>query len=171
MAEGRCAVNGRTETKAGTKAARDAIVCLTVPAPRPAAPVAQNIPLTILYEDRDLAVVFKPCGMVVHPAAGNEDGTLVNALLYHLDHLGSIGGETRPGIVHRLDKDTSGLLLVAKNDAAQLSLSRQLQERSVEKHYRALVDGIPKESSGRIEAPIARSVKDRKKMAVDPSGR
>ena len=98
-----------------------------MPAPKPAAPQAQDIPLTILYEDSDLAVVLKPCGMVVHPAAGNEDGTLVNALLYHLDSLGSIGGETRPGIVHRLDKDTSGLLLVAKNDAAQLSLSRQLQ--------------------------------------------
>lgn len=144
---------------------------LVVPAPKAAIPEAQDIPLTILYEDEDLAVVEKPCGMVVHPAAGNEDGTLVNALLYHLDSLGSIGGEERPGIVHRLDKDTSGLLLVAKNDKAQLSLSRQLQERSMEKHYRALVDGIIKEDSGRIEAAIARSTKDRKKMAVDPAGR
>ena len=144
---------------------------LTVPAPKPVAPQAEDIPLEILYQDEDLAVVVKPCGMVVHPAAGNEDGTLVNALLHHLDSLGGIGGELRPGIVHRLDKDTSGLLLVAKNDAAQLALSRQLQDRQMEKHYRALVDGLMKEPSGRVEAPIARSKKDRKKMAVDPEGR
>lgn len=142
-----------------------------MPAPKPATPQAEDIPLEILYQDDDLAVVVKPCGMVVHPAAGNEDGTLVNALLHHLEHLGSIGGELRPGIVHRLDKDTSGLLLVAKNDAAQLSLSRQLQDRLMEKHYRALVDGILREDSGRIAAPIARSKKDRKKMAVDEEGR
>jgi len=116
-------------------------------------------------------VVVKPCGMVVHPAAGNEDGTLVNALLHHLDSLGGIGGELRPGIVHRLDKDTSGLLLVAKNDAAQLALSQQLQDRLMEKHYRALVDGNFKEDSGRVNEPIARSKKDRKKMAIDPEGR
>lgn len=171
MDEGQCTVNGVPERKAGARPKPGAAVVLTVPAPRPAAPQAEDIPLEILYQDDDLAVVVKPCGMVVHPAAGNEDGTLVNALLHHLDHLGSIGGEMRPGIVHRLDKDTSGLLLVAKNDAAQLSLSRQLQERQMEKHYRALVEGIPKEPSGRIEAPIARSKKDRKKMAVDPEGR
>ena len=171
MGEGHCTVNGRAETKAGAKAPVGAGILLTVPAPKPALPEAQDIPLTILYEDEDLAVVEKPCGMVVHPAAGNEDGTLVNALLYHLDSLGSIGGEERPGIVHRLDKDTSGLLLVAKNDRAQLSLSRQLQERSMEKHYRALVDGLIGDESGRIEAAIARSTKDRKKMAVDPRGR
>lgn len=171
MDEGQCTVNGTPERKAGARPKPGAAVLLTVPAPRPATPQAEDIPLDILYQDDDLAVVVKPCGMVVHPAAGNEDGTLVNALLHHLDHLGSIGGEMRPGIVHRLDKDTSGLLLVAKNDAAQLSLSRQLQERQMEKHYRALVEGIPKEPSGRIEAPIARSKKDRKKMAVDLEGR
>ena len=171
MEQGLCLVDGRAEVKAGAKARPGQAVVLTVPAPRPAAPQAEDIPLEILYQDDDLAVVVKPCGMVVHPAAGNEDGTMVNALLHHLDSLGGIGGELRPGIVHRLDKDTSGLLLVAKNDAAQLALSRQLQERQMEKHYRALVDGLMKEPSGRVEAPIARSRKDRKKMAVDPEGR
>ena len=171
MAEGWATVDGRAETKAGMKPKPGQAVCLTVPAPKPAAPEAQDIPLTILYQDDDLAVVVKPCGMVVHPAAGNEDGTLVNALLHHLDSLGGIGGELRPGIVHRLDKDTSGLLLVAKNDAAQLALSRQLQNREMEKHYRALVEGNVKEDAGRVEAAIARSTKDRKKMAVDPGGR
>ena len=171
MEEGRVTVDGQVVTKAGLKAKAGQSVCLTIPAPRPAVPEAQDIPLTILYEDEDLAVVVKPCGMVVHPAAGNEDGTLVNALLHHLDSLGGIGGELRPGIVHRLDKDTSGLLLVAKNDAAQLALSEQLSARTMEKHYRALVEGNIREDQGRIEAAIARSKKDRKKMAVDPEGR
>ena len=171
MEEGRVTVDGQVVTKAGLKAKAGQTVVLTIPAPKPAVPEAQDIPLTILYEDADLAVVVKPCGMVVHPAAGNEDGTLVNALLHHLDSLGGIGGELRPGIVHRLDKDTSGLLLVAKNDAAQLALSEQLSERSMEKHYRALVEGNLREDAGRIEAAIARSKKDRKKMAVDEEGR
>ena len=171
MEEGRVTVDGTVVTKAGLKAKAGQTVTLTIPAPKPAVPEAQDIPLTILYEDVDLAVVVKPCGMVVHPAAGNEDGTLVNALLHHLDSLGGIGGELRPGIVHRLDKDTSGLLLVAKNDASQLALSEQLSARSMEKHYRALVEGNLREDSGRIEAAIARSKKDRKKMAVDEEGR
>lgn len=171
MEEGRVTVDGAVVTKAGLKAKAGQQIVLIIPAPKPAAPEAQDIPLTILYEDADLAVVVKPCGMVVHPAAGNEDGTLVNALLHHLDSLGGIGGELRPGIVHRLDKDTSGLLLVAKNDAAQLALSEQLSARSMEKHYRALVEGNIREDSGRIEAAIARSKKDRKKMAVDEEGR
>lgn len=171
MEEGRVTVDGIVVTKAGHKAKAGQSIILTIPAPKPAVPEAQDIPLTILYEDADLAVVVKPCGMVVHPAAGNEDGTLVNALLHHLDRLGGIGGELRPGIVHRLDKDTSGLLLVAKNDASQLALSEQLSARSMEKHYRALVEGNVKEDSGRIEAAIARSKKDRKKMAVDDEGR
>ena len=171
MEAGRVTVDGVVVTKAGLKAKAGSSITLTIPAPKPAVPEAQDIPLTILYEDADLAVVVKPCGMVVHPAAGNEDGTLVNALLPHLDSLGGIGGELRPGIVHRLDKDTSGLLLVAKHDAAQLALSEQLSARSMEKHYRALVEGNLKEDSGRIEAAIARSKKDRKKMAVDEEGR
>ena len=171
MEEGQVTVDGTPVTKAGLKAKPGQTITLTIPAPKPAVPEAQDIPLTILYEDNDLAVVVKPCGMVVHPAAGNEDGTLVNALLHHLDSLGGIGGELRPGIVHRLDKDTSGLLLVAKNDASQLALSEQLSARSMEKHYRALVEGNIREDSGRMEAAIARSKKDRKKMAVDPEGR
>lgn len=171
MEDGRVTVDGKVETKTSLKPKATQTICLTVPAPKPAIPQAEDIPLTILYEDSDLAVVVKPCGMVVHPAAGNEDGTMVNALLHHLDSLGGIGGELRPGIVHRLDKDTSGLLLVAKNDQAQLALSQQLQDRLMEKHYRALVDGGFKEQEGRIEAAIARSKKDRKKMAVDPEGR
>ena len=171
MEEGHVTVDGQAVTKAGLKAKAGQRVTLTVPAPKPAVPEAQDIPLTILYQDADLAVVVKPCGMVVHPAAGNEDGTLVNALLHHLDSLGGIGGELRPGIVHRLDKDTSGLLLVAKNDAAQLALSEQLSGRKMEKHYRALVEGNLSQDEGRIEAAIARSKKDRKKMAVEPDGR
>ena len=171
MEEGQVTVDGTPVTKAGLKAKPGQTIILTIPAPKPAVPEAQDIPLTILYEDNDLAVVVKPCGMVVHPAAGNEDGTLVNALLHHLDSLGGIGGELRPGIVHRLDKDTSGLLLVAKNDASQLALSEQLSARSMEMHYRALVEGNIREDSGRVEAAIARSKKDRKKMAVDPEGR
>ena len=171
MEEGRVTVDGAVVTKAGLKAKAGQQIVLSIPAPKPAAPEAQDIPLTILYEDNDLAVVVKPCGMVVHPAAGNEDGTLVNALLHHLDSLGGIGGELRPGIVHRLDKDTSGLLLVAKNDAAQLALSEQLSGRTMEKHYRALVEGNLREESGRIEAAIARSKQDRTKRAVDEEGR
>ena len=171
MEEGHVTVDGTPVTKAGLKAKPGQTITLTIPAPKPAVPEAQDIPLTILYEDNELAVVVKPCGMVVHPAAGNEDGTLVNALLHHLDSLGGIGGELRPGIVHRLDKDTSGLLLVAKNDVSQLALSEQLSARSMEKHYRALVEGNIREDSGRVEAAIARSKKDRKKMAVDPEGR
>ncbi len=171
MEEGNVTVDGAAATKPGMKAKPGQAITLTIPAPKPATPEAQDIPLTILYQDEDIAVVVKPSGMVVHPAAGNEDGTLVNALLHHLDSLGGIGGELRPGIVHRLDKDTSGLLLVAKNDAAQVALSEQLSARSMEKHYRALVEGNIREDSGRIEAAIARSKKDRKKMAVDPEGR
>ena len=171
MEDGCVTVDGKPERKAGAKAKAGQQIVLEIPDPKPAIPQAEDIPLTILYEDKDLAVVVKPCGMVVHPAAGNEDGTLVNALLHHLDSLGGIGGELRPGIVHRLDKDTSGLLLVAKNDAAQLALSEQLSARTMEKHYRALVEGSLREDSGRIEAAIARSKKDRKKMAVDEEGR
>ena len=171
MEQGCCLMDGKACLKAGTKVPEGKTVVLRVPEPKEAAPQAEDLPLEILYEDDDLAVVIKPRGMVVHPAAGHGEGTLVNALLHHLKDLGGIGGELRPGIVHRLDKDTSGLLLVAKNDETQLALSRMLQERRIEKHYRALTEGIPKEKEGRIELPIARSKKDRKKMAPDPEGR
>ena len=171
MAEGCCLLNGKKCEKAGTKVPAGQELVLTVPAPKPAAPQAEDLPLEILYQDSDLAVVIKPRGMVTHPAAGHAEGTLVNALMHHLESLGGIGGELRPGIVHRLDKDTSGLMIVAKNDESQLALSRMLAERKIEKHYRALVEGRMKEPSGRIEMPIDRSKKDRKKMTVDPEGR
>ncbi len=171
MEEGLCVSVGKEIRKAGTKLPEGQEIILTVPAPREAAPQAEDIPLEILYEDEDLAVVVKPRGMVVHPAAGHPDGTLVNALLARLDSLGGIGGELRPGIVHRLDKETSGLMLVAKNDEAQEALSRMLKDREIEKHYRALAEGKFKEPEGEIDAPIDRSKKDRKKMAVDPEGR
>ena len=171
MEEGYCLLEGKPCRKAGTKPPAGREVVLTVPAPKDAAPQAEDIPLEILYEDRDLAVVVKPRGMVVHPAAGHSEGTLVNALLGSLDELSGIGGEKRPGIVHRLDKDTSGVMMVAKNDRTQTELSRMLKDREIEKHYLALVEGEMKEEEGRIEAPIGRSKKDRKKMAVDPEGR
>ena len=171
MEEGFCRTGDTVCRKAGTKPAAGTPVVLTVPAPRPAVPQAEDIPLEILYEDDDLAVIVKPRGMVVHPAAGHEDGTLVNALLGNLSELGGIGGELRPGIVHRLDKDTSGLMMVAKNDETQNALSLMLKNREIEKHYLALVEGVFQEREGRVEAPIARSRKDRKKMAVDPEGR
>ena len=171
MEDGLCVSGGKEIRKAGTKVPEGQEIVLTVPAPREAIPQAEDIPLEILYEDSDLAVVIKPRGMVVHPAAGHPDGTLVNALLANLDSLGGIGGELRPGIVHRLDKETSGLMLVAKNDGTQEALSRMLKDREIEKHYRALAEGKFKEPEGEIDAPIDRSKKDRKKMAVDPEGR
>ena len=171
MEDGLCVSGGKEIRKAGTKVPEGQEIVLTVPAPREAIPQAEDIPLEILYEDNDLAVVIKPRGMVVHPAAGHPDGTLVNALLANLDSLGGIGGELRPGIVHRLDKETSGLRLVAKNDGTQEALSRMLKDREIEKHYRALAEGKFKEPQGEIDAPIDRSKKDRKKMAVDPDGR
>ncbi len=171
MEEGLCVSAGKTCRKAGTRLPEGQEIILTVPAPREAAPQAEDIPLEILYEDEDLAVVVKPRGLVVHPAAGHPDGTLVNALMARLESLGGIGGELRPGIVHRLDKETSGLMLVAKNDETQEALSRMLKDREIEKHYRALAEGWFKEPEGEIDAPIGRSKRDRKKMAVDPEGR
>ena len=169
--EGAVTVNGKVENKPSAKPAAGAQVVLTMPELKPAQAEAQDIPLEILYQDAHLAVVVKPCGMVVHPAAGNPDGTLVNALMYHLDQLSGIGGEMRPGIVHRLDKDTSGLLMVAKDDETHKTLSEQLSARTMEKHYYAVVAGVMKEQEGVIDTPIARSKNDRKKMAIDPLGR
>jgi len=140
---------------------------VTIPQPEALEAVAQNIPVHIVYEDEDLVVVDKPKGMVVHPAAGNPDGTLVNALLYHCkDSLSGIGGKLRPGIIHRIDKDTSGLLMVAKNDNAHLELARQLKEHSIEREYVGVVHGRFHQESGTVEQPIGRSNADRKKMAV-----
>ena len=145
MEEGYCLLAGEPCRKAGTKPQAGKEVVLTVPAPKDPVPQAEDIPLEILFEDADLAVVVKPRGMVVHPAAGHSEGTLVNALLGNLDELSGIGGEKRPGIVHRLDKDTSGVMMVAKNDETQTELSRMLKDREIEKHYLALVEGVMKE--------------------------
>lgn len=140
---------------------------LRLPDPKPAQAQPQQIPLDIVYEDQDVVVVNKPKGMVVHPSAGNEEGTLVNALLAHCgDSLSGIGGETRPGIVHRIDKDTSGLLIVAKNDGTHQALAAQLADHSLYREYEAVVLGNLKDNQGTVDAPIGRSQKDRKKMAV-----
>ena len=164
-------VNDTAQTKAGFKAKPCDIIRVTLPEAEPSHVEAQDIHIDILYQDQDLAVVYKPSGMVVHPAAGNPDGTLVNALLKHLDHLSGIGGEIRPGIVHRIDKDTSGLLLVAKNDMSHLSLSEQIKAHSVHRAYMAIVQGGMREDSGTVEGPIGRHPTDRKKMAIVPDGR
>lgn len=133
---------------------------------------AENIPLDIYYEDDDLLVVYKPKGMVVHPAPGNHNGTLVNALLWHCkDSLSGINGVLRPGIVHRIDKDTSGLLLVAKNDFAHVSLAKQIKEHTLNRIYQTIVYGVNMSDEGDVDAPIGRSTKDRKKMAVIENGR
>lgn len=133
--------------------------------------VAENIPLDIVYEDSDLLVVNKPKGMVVHPSAGHQSGTLVNGLLYHCKDLSGINGIERPGIVHRIDKDTSGLLLVAKNDKAHSSLSEQLSNKDVERKYEAVVHGVINHDTGMVDAPIGRDPKDRQKMGVVESGK
>lgn len=140
-------------------------ISLEVPDLIDAAPQAEPLPLPILYQDHDIIVVDKPAGMVVHPAAGHASGTLVNALLHHVDDLSGIGGEKRPGIVHRLDRGTSGLMVVAKHDAAHEELSRQFRDREVEKHYLALVWGTV-QAGRRIDAPIGRDPANRKKMSA-----
>ena len=143
-----------------------------LPDPEPIDVVPQNIPLDIVYEDEDLLVINKPKGMVVHPAPGNPDGTVVNAVLYHCgESLSGIGGAFRPGIVHRIDKDTSGLLIIAKNDRAHLYLSEQLKDHTLARTYEAVVIGGLKEDIGTVNAPIGRSPKDRKKMAIVSNGR
>jgi 23S rRNA pseudouridine1911/1915/1917 synthase len=141
------------------------MIVVTIPPPVPAEPEAEEIPLEILYEDGNLVVVNKPAGMVVHPGAGNAGGTLVNALLGHCRDLSGIGGELRPGIVHRIDKDTSGVLVVAKNDMAHRSLSHQFKEHTIKRVYLALVFGSPKADKGRIESSIGRHPVDRKRMS------
>jgi len=144
---------------------------ITYPEPEEVDVAAEDIPLDVLYEDENLVVVNKPQGMVVHPAPGHAGGTLVNALLFHIKDLSGIGGELRPGIVHRIDRMTSGLLVVAKNDASHRALSDQFRERRAHRSYIALVDGNIRQDEGTISSPIARHPVDRKKMAVVPGGR
>ena len=145
------------------------VVVVRLPDPEPIDLIPQNIPLDVVYEDGDVVVVNKPVGLVVHPAPGHPDGTLVNALLYHCgSSLSGINGELRPGIVHRIDRDTSGLIIAAKNDRAHLALAAQLQDHSLARTYEAVAVGGLKEDSGTVDAPIGRHPVDRKKMAVDP---
>ncbi|MEO5808707.1 MAG: RluA family pseudouridine synthase [Sphingomicrobium sp.] len=158
---------GRLVRDPATKMKGDEAFLLAIPAPTPAHNEAQDIPLTIVFEDEHLLVIDKPAGLVVHPAAGNFDGTLVNALLHHCGGgLSGIGGVARPGIVHRIDKDTSGLLVVAKTDPAHEGLARQFHDHSIERRYKAIVSGVPRLLQGRIDAPLARSSHDRKKIAI-----
>ena len=164
-------VNGK-ETKHSYKLKLNDEIEIFVPEAKEINLKAQDIPLNVIYEDNDIIVINKPKGMVVHPANGNPDGTLVNAVMNKCkDSLSGIGGEIRPGIVHRLDKDTSGAIIVAKNDKAHIALSEQLKNHEVKKTYLALVRGIIKENEATINMPIARSKKDRKKMDVDKDGK
>ncbi|MBO4383852.1 MAG: RluA family pseudouridine synthase [Clostridia bacterium] len=157
--------------KAGAKLKAGDGVTVAPPPPAAADLIPQDIPIDIVYQDKDVAVINKAKGMVVHPAAGNPDGTLVNAIMYHIGDLSGIGGEIRPGIVHRIDRMTSGLLVVAKNDAAHNFLSDELKTHSVSRVYYCLVEGNIREDEGTVDAPIGRSRTDRKKMAVTPDGR
>lgn len=169
--EGRVCVNGRAAAKSARLAGGETVT-VDIPEVRDTALVPQDIPLDVVYEDEDVIVVNKPKGLVVHPAPGHPDGTLVNALLYHCgDSLSGIGGEKRPGIVHRIDRDTSGLIIAAKNDAAHLALSAQLKDHSLSRTYECLVTGSMKQNSGTVDAPIDRAPGDRKKMAVVSAGR
>lgn len=160
------AVKGAKVLKANYKLRAGDEIVVTLPEPQPLDAQPENIPLDIIYEDEDVIVVNKARGMVVHPAAGNYSGTLVNALLYHCKNLSGINGVIRPGIVHRLDKDTSGIMICAKNDEAHLSLSQQIQAKTARRTYLAVVRGNIKTDSGTIETQIARDKVDRKKMAV-----
>ncbi len=164
-------VNDAVLTRAAQRVAAGDVVEVRVPPPRPVAVAAQDLPLDILYEDGDIIVVNKAAGMVVHPGAGNPDGTLVNALLAHCPDLAGIGGELRPGIVHRLDKQTSGALVVAKHDRAIRALQRQFKQRTVTKLYLALLIGHLPQDEGLIDAPIARDRRERKRMAVVAGGK
>ncbi len=169
--EGQVSVNGKIITKAGESVKVGDSVSLTVPEAVAYAVQAENIPVEIVYQDRDFAVVNKPQGMTVHVGNGAESGTLVNALLYALDSLSGIGGVLRPGIVHRIDKDTTGLLVVAKNDKAHVSLATQIAEKTCRRTYYALLEGNLKEERGRVVTDIGRHPTDRLKMAVLPDGR
>ena len=169
--QGQVLLNGRPAKKSDRPQAGD-VLDVTLPEVREVDILPQDIPLDVAYEDADVIVVNKPKGLVVHPAAGHEDQTLVNALLYHCgDSLSGIGGEKRPGIVHRIDKDTSGLLIAAKNDFAHQALSDQLKDHTLHRVYEAVVRGNVKQDSGTIDAPIGRHPTDRKRMAVVAGGR
>jgi len=167
---GRATVDGKAPAKSFRRTGGEA-VSVVLPDPEPIEARPQDIPLDVVYEDRDVIVVNKPSGLVVHPAPGHPDGTLVNALLSHCGNsLSGVGGALRPGIVHRIDRDTSGLIIAAKNDAAHLALSAQLQDHTLARTYEAVVAGNLREESGTVDAPIGRHPADRKKMAVTDRG-
>ncbi len=167
LEEGAVLMDGQTPRK-NEKLKEGALLTLTLPEPEPGRALPENIPLDVIYEDADVIVVNKPVGLVVHPAPGHPNGTLVNALLFHCgDSLSGVGGELRPGIVHRIDRDTSGLIIVAKNDAAHLALSAQLQDHSLYREYETVVIGGMRDDEGTIHAPIGRHTRDRKRMAID----
>ncbi len=167
---GQVLVDGQ-RVKASYRLGEGQQVEVELPVPQPVSITAENLPLDIIYQDEDLAVIDKSKGMVVHPAHGNWEHTLVNALLFHIKDLSGINGELRPGIVHRLDKDTSGVMVVAKNDHAHRNLAEQIKDHSITREYTTLVHGNIKENLGTIDAPIGRSKLDRKKMAVVKEGR
>lgn len=161
------AESGEPVRDPSARARAGGLFAIAVPAPEPSHNEAQEIPLVVAYEDEHLIVVDKPAGLVVHPAAGNFDGTLVNALLHHCDgQLSGIGGVARPGIVHRIDKDTSGLIVAAKHDRAHEGLAAQFAKHSIDRRYKAIVAGVPLRAAGKVDAPLARSPQDRKKMAI-----
>ena len=165
---GEIKVNGKSVTKAGFVVERGDQVYASIPAPQAVEIEAENIPLDILYEDADVLIVNKPKGMVVHPSAGHYSGTLVNAIMYHCaDSLSGINGEIRPGIVHRIDMDTTGALIICKNDAAHVDIAEQIKEHTVTRRYRGIVCGIVKEDEGTIEGAIGRHPTQRKKMAIN----
>ena len=169
--DGRVLVNGKAPNKSYKLTGHEQIE-FTPEEPAPIDAVPQDIPLDVVYEDDDVIVVNKPSGLVVHPAPGHPDGTLVNALLYHCgDSLSGVGGALRPGIVHRIDRDTSGLIIAAKNDYAHQFLSAQLADHTLARTYECIVVGNLREDSGTVDAPIARDSRDRKRMAVVPGGR
>jgi len=169
--KGEATVNGAAVRKPSTRLEGGETITIHIPPAEPQTLLAERIPLDILYQDEEVIVVNKPAGMVVHPAAGHSSGTLVNALLAHVPKLALVGGTRRPGIVHRLDKDTSGLIVVALTEATRLALKAQFQERSVRKSYLALTEGVVSPPQGVIDAPIGRSKHRRKRMAVMPDGR
>jgi 23S rRNA pseudouridine1911/1915/1917 synthase len=164
-------INAQTAAKSSQRVEPGQQIEIDLPPPAPSSVEPQDLPLTVLFEDADLVVIDKPAGLVVHPAAGHADHTLVNALLFQVKDLSGIGGELRPGIVHRLDKDTSGVMVIAKNDETHRALTAAWNTDRVRKEYLALVYGTPSQPRGTIDAPIARDPRDRKRMAVVPTGR